>query len=126
MSLTDKQIIGQKGEGLACKFLEEKGFKVIDRNYRKKWGELDIIVTRETLHELRFVEVKTVTRQTSYDPEENVHPWKRQRLGRAIQTWLLNHEEYDDFDWQCDVISLYLESSTSNTPTIDWLEDIEL
>lgn len=132
MSLTDKQIIGQKGEDLACKFLEEKGFKIIDRNYRKKWGELDIVAcperSRGVTREIRFIEVKTVTHGTDvgYDPEENVHPWKRQRLGRAIQTWLLDHEEYDDFDWQCDVISVYLHSSTSNTHKIDWLEDIEL
>ncbi|MBI4691919.1 MAG: YraN family protein [Candidatus Terrybacteria bacterium] len=45
---TDKQKIGEIGENTACKFLMKQGFIIKDRNYRKKWGEIDIIAQDET------------------------------------------------------------------------------
>ena len=56
------QKIGEIGEKLACMFLMKHGFKVLDRNYRKKWGEIDIIAQKDDI--LRFIEVKTVSRET--------------------------------------------------------------
>ena len=65
---TQKQIIGDLGEGITCNYLQDKGFKIIDRNYLKPWGEIDIIAEKpktmfgqgkEIIH---FVEVKTVSR----------------------------------------------------------------
>jgi len=63
--------IGNIGENIACKHLERLGLVIVERNYQKKWGELDIIaienVARETLHDykpdsrLHFFEVKSVT-----------------------------------------------------------------
>lgn len=65
MPLTEKRKIGDIGEELASMFLVKHGFKVIERNYQKKWGELDIITTKNNL--LYFIEVKTidVSRETS-------------------------------------------------------------
>ena len=61
MPKTQKQIIGDLGEGIVCNCLKNKGFKVVDRNYWKPWGELDVIVKKG--ERLYFVEVKTVTRE---------------------------------------------------------------
>ena len=47
---------GNVGEDIACKFLVKNGFNVIDRNYYKKWGELDVVAKRG--NELHFFEVK--------------------------------------------------------------------
>ena len=55
--------IGRLGEDIACRFLKEKGFKVVERNYWKKWGEIDIVAEKEGV--LRFIEVKTVTRENN-------------------------------------------------------------
>ena len=60
MSLTDKQKIGNLGEDIGCKFLVKRGFSIKDRNYRKKWGEIDIVVEKDAV--LHFIEVKTVSR----------------------------------------------------------------
>jgi len=49
MSFTEKQIIGNLGEDIGCKFLVKRGFLIKDRNYRKKWGELDIIAEKDNL-----------------------------------------------------------------------------
>lgn len=109
--------IGATGESLATKYLENKGFSVIDRNYRKKWGELDIIVQKDEC--LHFVEVKTVSRRSfggkfeqeinNYRPEDNMHPWKLKRLQRAIQTYLLEKYRSKEPLWQFDLICVFLD-----------------
>lgn len=54
------QRVGALGEELVAKFLMKRGFNVIDRNFRKKWGEIDVIATKKNI--LHFVEVKSVSR----------------------------------------------------------------
>ena len=122
-----KQIIGRKGEDEAARYLEKRGFAILERNYWKPWGEIDLVVQRGS--EIRFVEVKTVSRVTmgedDYEPEDNIHPWKRKRLRRVIETYILAKDLDDDVDWQIDVISIYL-SPTGDLLKIEWLEDIIL
>ena len=55
---TEKQIIGDLGEHFAANYLTSRHFVIKEKNYRKKWGELDIIAEKDS--ELRFVEVKSV------------------------------------------------------------------
>jgi putative endonuclease len=114
---------GVRGEQIASKYLENKGYSVIDRNYRKKWGELDIIAKKDGI--LHFVEVKTVSRKSygghfeqeinNYRPEENVHPWKIKRLQRAIQTYLLEksvrskNDSDSELEWQFDLVCVFLD-----------------
>jgi putative endonuclease len=108
-----KNKIGAIGEDLAARYLERKGLQVVTQNYLKKWGEIDI-VARGT-GGLRFVEVKTVSYETkqaltqavshgTWRPEENVHPKKLQRLHRAIESWIMEHN-YDG-EWEIDVIAV--------------------
>ena len=128
MADTHKQIIGRIGEEAAGMFLKKHLFSIIDTNYRRPWGEIDIIAQKGDC--LRFVEVKTVSRESlptkqgdDYEPEDNIHPWKRQRLRRIIQTYLAA-KKYDG-DWQVDSIAVYLNKE-GIVLKIDWLEDILL
>lgn len=117
---------GQIGEQIAADWLMKKGFEVICRNYRKKWGELDIVAVKDSV--LHFVEVKTVSRRSfggrfeqevnNYRPEDNMHPWKLQRLHRAVQTYLLENNRTishfakasrDEPLWQFDLICVFLD-----------------
>ncbi len=107
---TQKQKIGETGEDIACKFLVKQGFKILDKNYWKKWGEIDIVAEKDK--KVHFVEVKTVSYETEYLPEENVHPWKLKRLGRAIQTYLLEKKVSDETEWQLDVMAVFLDFNT--------------
>ena len=124
---TQKQITGQIGEDEAAKYLRNKGFSVLDRNYRKPWGELDIIAKKGNW--LYFVEVKTVTRDrvgdgvNFYEPEDNIHPWKIKHLSRAINTYLLEKKINDETDWQIDSIAVYL-NNRGELLKIEHLEDI--
>ncbi len=107
MAQTNKQVIGNLGENLACEFLMKHNHKILNRNYRKKWGEIDIISKKDNL--IHFVEVKTVSHETGYEPEENIHPWKRKRLARAIQTYLLEKKIGEDVEWQTDSLAVFLD-----------------
>ncbi|KKW35987.1 hypothetical protein A2852_00980 [Candidatus Adlerbacteria bacterium RIFCSPHIGHO2_01_FULL_54_23] len=114
MSKTAKRQTGDIGEGVACHWLENRGYKVIERNYLKPWGEIDIVA--EKAKKLYFVEVKSVSRESfaklgsreMYRPEENVHPSKLKRLHRAVQTYLLDRKVPENRPWQIDVVCVYL------------------
>ncbi|MCA9362837.1 YraN family protein [Candidatus Kaiserbacteria bacterium] len=109
--------IGGIGEEIAVRYLKNQGFTVLEQNYLKKWGEIDI-VAHETLKNtkiVRFIEVKTVSYETKMDlqiaisrgthrPEENVHYAKIQRLNRAIESWMM--EKGYDGEWEIDVIAV--------------------
>src|SRR3989344_7326860 len=116
MSKTEKQVLGALGEDRAILFLKEHGFSIIERNYTKKCGEIDIIAKKG--RELHFVEVKTVSvrdhegRLNGYEPEDNVHSFKRARLARTIETYLLERDISDDEEYVVDVISVYYEASS--------------
>jgi putative endonuclease len=110
-----RNIIGKIGEDIACTFLQRKGFDVLERNYFKKWGEIDIIAKKEG--KLHFIEVKTVScenidsisRETdTYRPEENVHEQKLKRLARTIQSYLLEKREGES-GWQFDVAGVFYD-----------------
>ena len=138
MKQTDKRglknEVGAYGEEIAAKYLKKLGHTILDTNYLKKWGEIDI-VSRETSNNnviIHFVEVKTVSYETKYDlekavsygtwrPEENVHPLKIQKMNRAIESWLMEHQSDDD--WQIDVIAVRIVPR-ERYATVKYLENI--
>lgn len=117
---TEKRRLGDMGENIACDFLVNKGFEIVERNYLRKWGEIDIIAKKTGL--IHFVEVKSVTRETfGYRPEDNMHPWKLKRLSRAIQTYLLDRKL--DCDWQLDLITVKMDHATRKA-RVELIENI--
>lgn len=88
--LTEKRKTGNLGEDLSCRFLTKHGFSIVERNYLRKWGEIDIIAKNGP--KTHFIEVKSVSCENvtdisekgNYRPEDNLHPWKLQRLSRTI------------------------------------------
>jgi len=111
------QKIGEIGENIAIRFLMKHNFSILDRNYTKKWGEIDIIA--EKGNKLYFIEVKSVSRITlenvtyetldQYKPEDNMHPWKMKRMARTIQTYLLSKKVPDEKEWQVDLLVVFLD-----------------
>jgi len=128
---TEKRKIGDVGENVACRFLMKRGFGIVERNYLRKWGEIDIISRKG--HKLHFVEVKTVSKPPhvscetgmldQHRPEDNIHPWKLKRLSRVIQTYLMGVS--CETDWQFDVVTVYLNHRT-RLARVEYLEDIIL
>jgi putative endonuclease len=116
---TEKRRIGDIGENVACMFLQKHGFKILDRNYLRKWGELDIVAQKG--YAIHFIEVKSVTHGTLLRPEENMHPGKLKRLHRAMQTYML--EKGMDLDFQLDLVTVDVDETT-RTARAQILENI--
>lgn len=104
---TEKRRLGDIGENVACVFLTKHGFEILDRNYSRKWGELDVVAKKGRV--LHFVEVKSVSVSATLRAEENMHPHKLKRLHRAIQTYLM--EKHLDLDWQLDLIVVKIDEA---------------
>jgi putative endonuclease len=84
---TVKQELGKLGESLACKYLEKKGYKIIERNYHTKNGEIDIIALDGEI--LVFVEVKTRTSQLFGSPEEAIDCQKYDKLAQTAEFYFI-------------------------------------
>ncbi len=115
MTQTPKQKTGEIGEDVAVKHLMKLSYKILDRNYRKKWGEIDIVAKKKGV--IHFIEVKTIsvsceTKKEDHQPEENIHLWKKQRLARIIKTYLLDKKVSDETEWQIDVAAVFLDFNT--------------
>ncbi len=101
--------IGRLGEDIAVKYLKSRDFEIIERNYLRKWGEIDIICKKANI--IHFVEVKTVSQVTGtqsgsdwYRPEDNFHNNKALRMKRIIETYI---DEKDlNNDYRVDLITV--------------------
>ena len=111
---------GKTGEDLACDYLKRKSYKILERNHRQKWGELDIITIAPD-KTLVFVEVKTLrmfhVKQYGNDsaiaallPEENLTKAKLEKVKRTSQMFADQHPELikEDKGWRIDLIAITL------------------
>lgn len=96
---------GQHGEDIAALYFVEKGYKIIERNWRCSVGELDIIMEEDDT--LIFVEVRTRRSRRFGTPEESITPTKQARLIELAQTYLQETESLDR-SWRIDVAAVEL------------------
>ncbi len=109
---TNKQT-GASGEEIAGKFLEGKGFVIVARNYRQKWGEIDIIAEKNGV--VHIVEVKAVSGRLdgshetqTYIPEELAHPSKLRKVARTAELYM--EAVGDTREFQIDVVGVIMDS----------------
>lgn len=106
---------GALGELIARKWLQKRGFLISDDNYRKKFGEIDIVAKKG--QKVHFVEVKAISyknrafldKSNDFKPEDNVHEHKLQKLRRTIEVWL--QENGWEGKFQIDVIAVRMVPS---------------
>jgi len=94
--------LGGSGEQRAVDYLKQHGYKIIERNWRNTWGELDIIASSG--QELVFVEVRTLESPNFGVPEESVGPRKQRQLAQ-LATAYVQKTKYEG-DWRIDVIAI--------------------
>lgn len=119
MSKPNRKKLGQWGEEKAAQFMVEQGYKLMGKNIRTPYGEIDLIVRMEDV--TVFVEVKTRSTQEFGFPEEAITPKKRLHLLEASQAFLQEHPEFDG-DWRIDVIAIQSLSSETE-PQIEHFEN---
>lgn len=102
MTKYSKQQLAESGETLAAKLLCENGYCLIDRNYRCRSGEIDIIVERDQL--LVFVEVKTRSHPSLQAALDNVSYRKQVNLTKAANDFLNQNQQYRDYNTRFDIV----------------------
>ena len=110
----NKSALGQQGETCAVEFLTRNGYRILNRNLRTKFGEIDVVASDGNV--LCFVEVKTRSTCTFGLPEEWILPEKQRRLGRLAQ-WYLQYYRVRDVPVRFDVVSILLGSNSVPTRT---------
>ena len=103
--MSKKQQIGKLGEDLATKYLEEKNYKILTRNFHCKQGEIDIIAKEE--NEIIFVEVKTRKCLMYGTPAEAVTKEKRRHIEKTAQYYLFI-KQLEKQPVRFDVIEVYV------------------
>lgn len=128
--MTQKTELGKFGEEKACRYLVDKGYKILERNFWKPWGELDIIA-KSPDKTLVFIEVKTIRspyrrspkgRQSGntelldtklpdsewIEPEMQMTSAKIKKLQRTASLYAGNHPELvsDESGWRIDLLAL--------------------
>lgn len=99
------------GEDLATKYLQEHGFKILERNYRKTYGEIDIIALEKDV--LCFIEVKTKTSENYGSPLDQIHYYKLRSLIKTAQYYKMTHKNLP-VSLRIDAVAVYL---SQNRPT---------
>lgn len=98
-----KKELGRFGEDMAARYLEEEGYKILARNYRNRYGELDIICIKNEV--LVFVEVKTRRSNRYGSAEEAITPKKIEHIKKVALHYLAAyHFKYKEIRF--DVISI--------------------
>jgi len=100
--------LGQIGENIAAQYLQKKGYIILEQNYKKPWGEIDIIVKKGK--DIIFVEVKTVS-NNNFLPEEEITLRKKKILIRTAKLYLAEKRYPADQDWQIDVIGIEMKDN---------------
>ncbi|OGD38476.1 hypothetical protein A2907_02815 [Candidatus Azambacteria bacterium RIFCSPLOWO2_01_FULL_37_9] len=103
----DNITTGKYGENLATEFLMKKGYRILERNFKKPWGELDIIAEHGS--DIIFIEVKTQNKDNRFfiKPEENITPFKKKQLIKSAGGYLAFKRRLDN-KWRIDVIAVEL------------------
>lgn len=105
-----KQKIGKKGEYLACKYLQKNRYTIIDRNFRCRQGEIDIIACDEQQKELVFFEVKTRSNLKYGMPSESVQQLKQNHIV-SVAKYYIYKNKIKNIPIRFDVIEVFLNNS---------------
>ncbi len=111
---------GNYGETLACEYLKKQGYEIIERNYRIRGGEIDIVAMDGEY--MVFVEVKTRSSHEYGLPAESITSWKIRHLLRSAQFYLLKID-WGNGPYRLDFVSIDFADSKEN-PEIKLIKNI--
>jgi putative endonuclease len=98
-----RKLLGQEGEDRAAQFLLRQGYRILERNYRTRSGEIDLIALHRGI--VVFVEVKTRTNSAFGAPEQAVTPAKQRRMIKAALGYI-NHRKLHQVPCRFDVVAI--------------------
>ncbi len=99
------KLVGNSGEVIASKYLENKGYFIIENNYLKPFGEIDIIGYDSDV--LVFFEVKTRATRTYGSPAESIDEFKQKKIIQTAKEYVINHS-LSHYQCRFDVVEVYI------------------
>ena len=107
-TIDSRKTIGQWGEDLALEYLRSKNYHILAKNYKKPWGEIDIIAEKERI--VVFCEVKTNSKELgfSFSPELRVNSKKGRHILRTAKIFINDFYKGQEREWRVDIISITL------------------
>ena len=119
---SQKRKFGDIGEKIAEKYLIDKGYRIIEKNYLKPYGEIDIVGANGKI--ITFFEVKTsdISQTRDFLPEQRVNHKKARKLRKTCEVYLLERKYPIDQEWQIDILSVVLDKDIGN-PEVNHFEN---
>ena len=119
--LLNSRIKGDIGEEICCNLLKKRGYTIEKRNYRKSWGEIDIIAKKDG--NIHFFEVKSIVCDLyygirRYHPEDNVHGLKLRHIRRMVETYFDEYSISPDSPFYFHVYCVYLDKNVKKAKVI--------
>lgn len=108
-----KQRIGKLGEDLSYQYLQKNNYKIIERNFTCRQGEIDIVAKDNRKKELVLIEVKTRTNFKYGNPCEAVNKQKKKHIYYAGQYYIYKNR-IKNIPIRLDVIEIYIKNGTYN------------
>lgn len=115
-----KQTVGNHGEEIACKYLQKQGYRILEKNYRIRGGEIDIVAKEGNT--LVFVEVKTRWSHEYGLPAESMTPWKIKALLKPARFYV-QKIGWGDREYRLDFIGVDFADNPEN-PKIEMIKNI--
>ncbi len=112
------KITGDLGESAAQQYLTEKGYQILATNFKRKWGELDIVANKKPFGpaqgkpfgsaqgKLIFVEVKSIHQKYAFWPEDEINPKKKRQLIKMAQIFMSENRIPLDAPYQIDIVAV--------------------
>ena len=100
--------LGNRGEEIAVRYLKKQRYTILERNYRSRYGEIDIICSRDQV--IVFVEVKTRTSTSYGSPEESITRSKQEHIRKVALIYLESYP-HPFKEMRFDVIGILMEGS---------------
>lgn len=113
----NKQSFGKQGEDLALEFLKQKGYKILETNFRKRSGEIDLVALSPS-SEYVFVEVKTRHGSGFGYPEEAVDQRKLRKMFLTAERWM-GMKNLDTDNYRLDVIAIEVANGQNKITHIE-------
>ena len=116
MSMNRKEL-GARGEDIAVDFLKKRKYKILFRNYRNQFGEIDIIAQHKKI--ISFVEVKTRRSDDFGLPHESIGPVKQKKISKVAMGFIQRYK-LEDTDARFDVVAVKF---SNNGYHVDFIEN---
>ena len=110
--------LGEWGEQIAIDYLNNHNVKIVDRNIRTNYGEIDILGKKDGV--LIFFEVKTRRTEEFGNPEDAVNYLKQEHMRNSALEFIQSNQEIE-MDWRIDVIAIYV--GKNNKLQIRWFKN---